>query len=274
MFSAINMAHWNIIKKSIDSCDYYILIIGNKYGSIDEDSGLSYTEKEFDYAISQEIPVLAFIVNDDISLPISKMEQDAEKIIGLRKFKDKVKNSHLYVSFWNNKDKLEALVSQSISKSILNSDRPGWIRCTANKDVLNGNNENSELIQHNTIRKPNLWVEVKDGFANANLKINEKTINYIVAPVVTSDIMDGISYIGNFGQKVHKCKEEIESLRYMYENVISLNFIVHNDGTIKATDVRIKIYIPDGLAVISEEGMDSYYDEMDCAFTEKAYHNH
>lgn len=274
MFSAINMDQWNIIKKSIDSCDYYILIIGNKYGSIDEDSGLSYTEKEFDYAISQGIPVLAFIANDNISLSVSKVEQDAEKIIGLRKFKDKVKNSHLYVTFWDNKDKLEALVSQSISKSILNSNRPGWIRCTANIDVLNGNNENSKFIQHDTVRKPYLWVEVEDGIANVNLEIKEKTLNYVVAPVVTSDIMNGITYKGYFEQKVHKSKEEIESLRYIYENAISLNFIVHNDGNIKATDVRIKVYIPDDLALISEEGMDSYYNEMDYTFTEKAYNSH
>ena len=261
-----------MIKKSIDSCDYYILIIGNKYGSIDEDSGLSYTEKEFDYAISQGIPVLAFIADDNINISVSKFEQDAEKIIGLRKFKDKVKKSDLYVSFWNSKDKLEALVSQSISKSILDSDRPGWIRCNANMDDKNVNT--SKHIQRDTVRKPYLWVEVEDGIANVNLEIKEKTLNYVVAPVVTSDIMNGITYKGYFGQKVHKSKEEIESLRYMYENAISLNFIVHNDGNIKATDVRIKVYIPDGLALISEEGMDSYYNEMDYTFTEKAYNSH
>lgn len=272
MFSAVNMAQWNVIKKSIDSCDYYILIIGNKYGSIDEDSGLSYTEKEFDYAISQGIPVLAFIADDNINLSMSKVEQDAEKIIGLRKFKDKVKKSDLYVSFWNSKDKLEALVSQSISKSILDSDRPGWIRCNANMDDKNV--YTNKHIQHDTVRKPYLWVEVKDGIANVNLEIKEKTLNYVVAPVVTSDIMNGITYKGYFGQKVHKSKEEIESLRYIYENAISLNFIVHNDGNIKATDVRIKVYIPDDLALISEEGMDSYYNEMDYTFTEKAYNSH
>lgn len=272
MFSAVNMDQWNVIKKSIDSCDYYILIIGNKYGSIDEDSDLSYTEKEFDYAISQGIPVLAFIADDNINLSVSKVEQEAEKIIGLRKFKDKVKKSDLYVSFWNSKDKLEALVSQSISKSILDSDRPGWIRCNANMDDKNVNT--SKHIQHDTVRKPYLWVEVEDGIANVNLEIKEKTLNYVVAPVVTSDIMNGITYKGYFGQKVHKSKEEIESLRYMYENAISLNIIVHNDGNIKATDVRIKVYIPDGLVLISEEGMDSYYNEMDYTFTEKAYNSH
>ena len=98
--------------------------------------------------------------------------------------------------------------------------------------------------------------------------IKEKTLNYVVAPVVTSDIMNGITYKGYFGQKVHKSKEEIESLRYIYENAISLNFIVHNDGNIKATDVRIKVYIPEDLAIISEEGMDSYYNEMDYRYNE------
>lgn len=117
-------------------------------------------------------------------------------------------------------------------------------------------------------------VEAVDGTANTNLEIKEKTLNYIVAPVVTSDIMNGITYKGYFGKMIHKSEEEIESLRYMYENAISLDFIVHNDGNIKATDVRIKVYIPDSLALISEEGMDRYYNKMDYAFTEEAYNNH
>ncbi len=163
------------------------------------------------------------------------------------------------------------LVSQSISKSTLESDRPGWIRCNHKEDALN---INTEYIQNGSSRKPSLWVEAVDGTANTNLKIKEKTLNYIVAPVVTSDIMNGITCKDYFGKMIHKSKEEIEFLRYMYENVISLDFIVHNDGNIKATDVRIKIYIPDSLALISEEGMDRYYNKMDYAFTEEAYNNH
>lgn len=266
MFSAANMDQWNIIKKSIDSCDYYILIIGNRYGSIDETTGKSYTEKEFDYAISQGIPVLAFIAGDSINLTLSKIEQDAEKIIGLRNFKEKVKKSGLYVSFWNNKDKLEALVSQSISKSMLKSDRPGWIRSNTNVNDLN---EGIEPAQINQIRKPHLWVEVQDGVGNDNLEINGKAINYIVIPAVSYDIMNGIAYRDNYGQIVHRSKEEIESLRYMCENAIVLDFIVHNDGNIKATDVRINIHIPECFLFISEEGMDSNDNELDYEFSEE-----
>jgi hypothetical protein len=45
IFPAIDEEQFNFIKKIIDDCDYYLLIIGGRYGSISED-GLSYTEKE------------------------------------------------------------------------------------------------------------------------------------------------------------------------------------------------------------------------------------
>ncbi len=62
LFSAADEEQWQIIKETIDSSDYYVLIVGRKYGSIipeDPDAGISYTEKEFNYALEQGIPVLA-----------------------------------------------------------------------------------------------------------------------------------------------------------------------------------------------------------------------
>ncbi len=70
MFSAADEEQWEIIQDTIDSSDYYILIIGHRYGStIDtgEDAGISYTEKEFRYAIEKQIPVLAFILSELIA---------------------------------------------------------------------------------------------------------------------------------------------------------------------------------------------------------------
>jgi hypothetical protein len=49
LFPATDEEQWIFIKKIIDDCDYYLLIIGGRYGSI-TDEGISYTEKEFDYA--------------------------------------------------------------------------------------------------------------------------------------------------------------------------------------------------------------------------------
>jgi hypothetical protein len=59
-FPAMPMSQWEYITKMIDSSDYYLLILAGRYGFIDSKSGLSYTEKEFQYALEQGIPVLAF----------------------------------------------------------------------------------------------------------------------------------------------------------------------------------------------------------------------
>ena len=42
LFLAINDSQWNLIKELIDDCDYYILIVGGRYGSLNKE-GISYT---------------------------------------------------------------------------------------------------------------------------------------------------------------------------------------------------------------------------------------
>lgn len=61
MFSASNDEQFKYIKKIIDICDYYILIVGARYGTINLTTGISFTDQEYDYAISKNIPVLAFL---------------------------------------------------------------------------------------------------------------------------------------------------------------------------------------------------------------------
>ena len=46
LFPASNDKQMTLIKKAIDSCDLYILLIAGRYGTIAPDEGISYTEKE------------------------------------------------------------------------------------------------------------------------------------------------------------------------------------------------------------------------------------
>ena len=71
-FVAANDEQFEVIKKVIDLCDYYVLIIGGRYGSINKTTGLSYTEMEYDYAVSQGIPVLVFAIDESIKLSEKK----------------------------------------------------------------------------------------------------------------------------------------------------------------------------------------------------------
>ena len=46
-FPASNMSQMDYIKMMLDDCDYYVLILAGKYGTIDSD-GIGFTEKEYD----------------------------------------------------------------------------------------------------------------------------------------------------------------------------------------------------------------------------------
>ena len=43
LFPASNESQWSLIKRVIDDCDYYILILAGRYGSINKKKGISYT---------------------------------------------------------------------------------------------------------------------------------------------------------------------------------------------------------------------------------------
>src|SRR5689334_13839929 len=78
LFGAADEEQFQYIKRVIDECDYYVLIIGGRYGSAAPDR-VSYTEKEFDYAVSSGKTVLAFIHEDPSSLPVAKFDTEPEK---------------------------------------------------------------------------------------------------------------------------------------------------------------------------------------------------
>ena len=65
MFHADNEEQWVQIKNTIDMSDFYVLIVGRYCGTLIEDEGISYTEKEYNYALSKGIPVLSFVISDN-----------------------------------------------------------------------------------------------------------------------------------------------------------------------------------------------------------------
>src|SRR5215217_9774845 len=72
LFPAADEDAWTLIKSVIEDCDYYLLVVGGRYGSIDPVEDISYTEKEYDYAIAARKPVMAFLHADPDSIPVGK----------------------------------------------------------------------------------------------------------------------------------------------------------------------------------------------------------
>ncbi|WP_267395553.1 MULTISPECIES: DUF4062 domain-containing protein [unclassified Sphingomonas] len=125
-FLASNDSQWDIITRVIDQCDYYVLIIGGRYGSTTLD-GLSYTEKEYNYAKKIGLPVLAFVHGDPERIPVGKVDKDPVKSSALASFREAVMRAHP-VRSWTTGSELGGLVSRSLIKETRLNPRPGWIR--------------------------------------------------------------------------------------------------------------------------------------------------
>lgn len=131
MFPATDTEQFEYIKSIIDESDYYIVVIAGRYGSIAED-GISYTEKEFDYAIAKGIPVLAFVKRNIEDLPGNKIEKESLKRKKLDKFRKKALEGRM-AKFWDNPDELKYVIHSSLSKEFKIHPRIGWIK--ANEDT-------------------------------------------------------------------------------------------------------------------------------------------
>lgn len=150
-FVSTNEEQFNYIKRLLDETDYYIIIIGNRYGS-QADDGISYTEKEFDYAVNLGIPVIACIHSKPDSLPVSKSDIKPDAVQKLDKFRDKVMHHRLVSYFsWESPSDLSAEVVVALVNTINDYPRPGWERVASyeNSDLLNQINdlriENDEM---------------------------------------------------------------------------------------------------------------------------------
>ncbi len=127
-FPATDKEQFEYIKGIIDESDYYVLILGGRYGSLTQE-GISFTEREFDYANEKGIPILAFLHKDIGSIPLKKSELDEEKRTKLIKFREKVTTDRL-VKFWANTKELCLHISTSLSQEFKNSTAAGWTRIT------------------------------------------------------------------------------------------------------------------------------------------------
>lgn len=125
LFPASDDDSITFIKKIIDDCDYYIVIVAGKYGSVNK-RGISYTELEYNYAIKTKKPIAAFVIDDPKKLPAYKYENDYDRRIKLEKFRDKLQKK-LYKK-WKTADGLSKGVSTSILSLIKSRPSHGWIK--------------------------------------------------------------------------------------------------------------------------------------------------
>lgn len=125
-FPAADEGQFNFIRTLIDQCDYYVLIIGGRYGTIADD-GLSYTHQEFRYAVSKGVPVLVMLHGDRGRIPVNKSEETSTGKRRLSEFIAEAESSRLRKE-WTTLDGLKLAVREALDHAKATKPRVGWVR--------------------------------------------------------------------------------------------------------------------------------------------------
>jgi hypothetical protein len=124
-FNAGDEEQWSVIKRVIDLCDYYVVIISNRYGSVLGD-GTSYTRREYEYALETKKYIMGFIHDDPGSLKKDADEDNDVTRARLASFVDLVKKKPC--GFWKNDHHLGSLVATAMHEAVTQYPREGWIK--------------------------------------------------------------------------------------------------------------------------------------------------
>lgn len=171
LFHAGNDSQLQTIYKWIDESDVYMLILGGRYGSIEPKSGKSYTQLEYEYALSKNIPVFAvvlsqsYLTNKINTLGLNNViEQSAPE--KYQSFKSLVMSKIVRIA---NDCKDISLCAITTLYSFLDSYAfTGWVKSDTNQYSIPNNTE--------SIYKPRIKKE------NTSNSANQKTSVFIIMP--------------------------------------------------------------------------------------------
>ena len=132
LFPAADDDSWTLIKSVIDDSDYYLVILGGRYGTLDKATSKSYTHLEYEYALSTGKPTIALLHSNPGALPADKTERTDD---GRKRFDDfrselRQKNCKLWV------DGGELALAVFTGVLHLKKTRPGvgWIKASEAAD--------------------------------------------------------------------------------------------------------------------------------------------
>lgn len=152
LFKAGNESQLKTIYKWIDESDVYMLIFGGRYGSIEEKSGKSYTQLEYEYALTKNIPVFALVLSE--SFTAKKITSLGLKNIIEQDNPDKYKSFKLFVMSKIIKEvddckDIKIQAHATLNEFIREYDLTGWVRNSSENDILQLLKNNANLLEEN-----------------------------------------------------------------------------------------------------------------------------
>lgn len=282
LFGADNDEQWTIIRELIDSSDFYILILGHRYGSISKQDGISFTEKEFDYALEKGIKLMCFVRKDNVPTLPHERDSNSENIEKLQQFREKVLTDRL-CEFWDNVDDLKHKISSSLYKNMRKHGGVGWVRGNQvsgqlAEEIAKLSEENRTLREENSRlnmlandRVPNLTLTVNgnnDEIVLKDYKLKENEY-YQRPPKEEKTSKDkGVWLKEEYNEKIRLYNAEIDEItedqiqkhnnaiiriQKIQHTCINLNFNVVNNGNTIANIINIEVEVPENISLVDNK---------------------
>jgi len=275
-FSSDDDEQWTIIQEMIQQSDYYICIIGHRYGSLNKD-GKSFTEMEWDYAKSLGIPIMSFVRERDAKTAPDQRESDPIMAKKLEIFIEKVTADKM-VDFWNEEADLNVKVLTALIKAFNRKPRPGWIRSSSDnvaEALATLSNENralqndiERLTAQATQAKPNVSI-LLNGASKIELSYvpdNQLSLSAIpkLTPINWNEVSDDLKQFLKAEEveaynsqllpqsEIDEAYQAIRIYERCEQTKHELEIIVANTGQAKARELYIDLVFPDAVLVMEK----------------------
>lgn len=146
------------IKRWIEESDIYVLILGGRYGSIDAETGNSYTQWEYDLAVELNKPMFAIVLSNNYVnsiLKSSESDMGKDKYVSFKQNVTTESKGGKIVGFVDNIDQMKHEVLRNIPeiKKVYADRMVGWVSANQVEEMNRLRKENKELLEKLSIRQ-------------------------------------------------------------------------------------------------------------------------
>jgi hypothetical protein len=129
LFAAGDQSQMKVIQQWIDESDVFMLILGTRYGSLDPNTGKSYIQLEYEYAVEKRKPLFACVLNESArDERIGKLKGLAIDDHGARLTEFRGHVLSRMSSFWSDSKDIALAIHKSLGEFERESNLVGWVR--------------------------------------------------------------------------------------------------------------------------------------------------
>lgn len=197
LFAAGDKSQLETIRRWIKESDIFMLILGGRYGSIEESAGKSYIQLEYEYALELGKPIFAAVISE---------KHLNEKVKTVSKAVSETEHSDLYQSFrktvlsrvckfFDDKKDLKLVIHESIPEVTRGRELAGWVKGDEVLDPKKILEEMSQL-QGENIRLTKQMADLQKRLSSDNYNgyLFEELLNILKTETIS---LDGLSVDAN-----------------------------------------------------------------------------